>query len=320
MAIKSVPNDNISNSLKNIIGTLPKQYKDSDKFVDIISWNLRWFNHREPKRVENISTILSFLNADLFIFQEVEKGSLEKVKENLAIAGAGLYETFYGTTGGGQRIAFMWDTDWIRAKDDIKELFSKGEILTGDNKDVFPRLPLWGHFLSKSLDTNKNGFTFQLVGLHLKSQMGDGSSQRKIAAEKLAYWLTKDSNDTDADSILIGDFNKSPIDADWVSLHKLETEKKIKFKSINDNTEFSHLYYENKQHIGSRLDIAIVSTSAYKQMKAKKTEVIRWATIDNLLAGIDSKTVKEIKVILNSIKEDVSDHMPLFARYYSFEK
>jgi endonuclease/exonuclease/phosphatase family metal-dependent hydrolase len=320
MATKLIPNDNISKSLEKLIGTLPKQYKDSDKFLDVISWNLRWFNHREEKRVDNICTILGYLNADIFIFQEVENGSLEIVKQKLSEIGAGFYETFYGTTGGGQRIAFMWDTDWVRAKDNITELFGKRQVLTGDNKDVFPRLPLWGHFLARPVDASKSGFTFQLVGLHLKSQMNDFSSQRKIAAESLAYWLQKDANDTDADSILIGDWNKNPIDADWEALHQMETAKKIRFKSINDSSDFSHLYYENKHNLGSRLDMAIVSTQAYKQMAKKKTEVIRWATIDDLISSVDSKTTVEIKKIFKAIKEDISDHMPLFCRYYSIEK
>jgi exonuclease III len=319
-ATKVIPNDNISKSLEKIIGTLPKQYKDSDRFLDVISWNLRWFNHREEKRVDNICTILGYLNADIFVFQEVENGSLEIVKQKLSAMGAGFYETYYGTTGGGQRVAFMWDTDWVRAKNDIGELFAKGEVLTGDNKDVFPRLPLWGHFLARPIDNSKSGFTFQLVGLHLKSQMNDFSSQRKIAAEKLAYWLQKDSNDTDADSILIGDWNKNPIDADWEALHRMEADKKIKFKSINDASDFSHLYYQNKNELGSRLDMAIVSTQVCKQMAKKKTEVVKWTTFLDLVASADTKTVAEIKKILKAIKEDESDHLPLYCRYYSIEK
>lgn len=314
------PNDNISKSLKPIIGKLPAKYAGTENYLDLISWNLRWFNFRETERVKNISLILSYLNADIFVFQEVEKDSLEGVKEILKNNKAGLYETYYGTTGGGQRVAFMWDTEWIRPKDDINELFGKRTVMTGDNKDAFPRLPLWGHFLAKTTEPGKSGFTFQLVGLHLKSQMGDGGSQRRTAADKLAYWLEKESNDIDADSVLIGDWNKSPEDRDWQPLHNLEKEKKVKFQSINDASDFSHLYYQNKNDIGSRLDIALVSSSAAKNMVKKKTDVARWTTIDDLLASINQKTVVEIKKILDSIEENVSDHLPLYTRLYSFDK
>jgi len=37
-------------------------------------------------------------------------------------AGAGLYKVAYGTTGGDQQVAIMY-TEWVRASDDIKELF-----------------------------------------------------------------------------------------------------------------------------------------------------------------------------------------------------
>jgi hypothetical protein len=76
----------------------------------------------------------------------------------------------YGTTGGDQRIAVMYDLDWIRAKDDIEELFGKGTIIAGDGKDAFPRLPLYAYFTS--LSVGGEPFDFQLAGLHLKSQRG----------------------------------------------------------------------------------------------------------------------------------------------------
>ena len=66
--------------------------------------------------------------------------------------GAGHYKVVYGTTGGDQRIAIMYDMDWISAKDDIVELFGRGSVMTGEGKDAFPRLPLWGYFLCKSSD------------------------------------------------------------------------------------------------------------------------------------------------------------------------
>ncbi len=312
----NIPNDNISESLKNIVGGLDKKFKDSEEFLDIISWNLRWFDDKNPTRVQNIVEVLSFLNADIFVFQEIQNNSLDIVATKLVEMGAGNYTVFYGTTGGDQRVAIMYDKDWIRAKDDIQELFGKGMIKTGDNKDVFPRLPFYGFFLARSPRDLNLGFTFQLIGLHLKSQVGGGSSQRIIAAEKLSYWLQTEGELVDADVIMIGDWNKSPDDNDWAAIHKLEKAGKVKFKSINDTNDFSHLYYERKTKLGSRLDIALVSTSMATQMKNRKTKVIRWVTINELLKSADELKTTEIKAILNTIKEEVSDHMPLFSRYY----
>lgn len=312
----TIENDNISKAIQALTGGLPKKFQDSDDFLDIISWNLRWFNSREKERVDNIAAVLAFLNADIFVFQEVQFESLEEVKQILQKKKAGYYDVVYGNTGGGQRIAIMYDTEWVRTKDDIAELFGKKTVMTADNKDVFPRLPLYSYFQVKSPEATKSGFSFQLVGVHLKSQMGDGSSQRSMAAEKLMYWLDKEANDVDADTIIIGDWNKGPQDDDWDAIHKMEKLGKVKFNKINDATDFSHLYYENKTHIGSRLDIALVTSSASKSMLNKKADVAKWASIDDLVKTADEKTAKEIKDILNDIKTNISDHMPLLTRYY----
>ncbi len=312
----AIDNDNISNSLQEIIGKLEEKYRDSDDFLDIISWNLRWFNDKESERVSNIVEILTHFNSDIFVFEEIKSGSLDVVAKALSENGSGAYEVIYGDTGGDQRVAIMYDTSWVRAKDDILELFGKGQVKTGDNKDAFPRLPLCGYFQVKSPDPSKSGFSFQLVGVHLKSQMNDGSSQRRTAAEKLCWWLEHEASDVDSDTIIIGDWNKGPEDKDWSPVHKLEKEEKVRFKSINDSTDFSHLYYKNKNHLGSRLDVVLVTSDASENLKNKKTDVIRWTTIDELLAGADENTATNIRSILNNIKQKVSDHMPLFSRYY----
>lgn len=313
---KQIPFDNISKSLKKVIGNIPGEFKDSDEYFDLISWNLRWFNAGEPDRVKLVSEVLSHLNADIFVLEEIEPGSLEEVINILRQNKAGTYKVHYGTTGGDQRVAIVYDLEWIRSKDDIVELFGKGAVKTGDNKDVFPRLPLKGYFLAKSIDPKKTGFTFQLVGVHLKSQMGGGGSQRRMAAEKLAYWLEKEANDVDADTIIIGDWNKGPNDSDWDALHDMEKDDKVKFSSINDASDISHMYYKNKNEVGSRLDIVLSTTDAYEQMAGKKGQVVKWVRFNDLLQNAMNLKVSEIKAVIHEIREKLSDHMPLHVRYY----
>jgi predicted extracellular nuclease len=154
------------------------------------------------------------------------------------------------------------------------------------------------------------------VGVHLKSQMGDGGSQRRTAAEKLCWWLEKEADEVDADTIIIGDWNKGPEDADWKPIHKMEKAGKVLFEKINDTSDFSHLYYKNKQNFGSRLDVALVSVDAAHGLVGKKVDVIKWTTIDDLIQSASDKKVAEIKAILDDIKLNISDHMPLFTRYY----
>ncbi len=307
-----IENDNLSELL---IGKIPEKYQDGDEFLDVVSWNLRWFNEKDALRVERITEILSILNSDIFVFQEIRNGSLDIVASKLNEKGAGFYKVEYGTTGGDQRVAIMYDLDWVRAKDDVKELFGKKTVLTVEGKDAFPRLPLWGYFTSKSPYPDKRGFDFQLAGLHLKSQMGGGESQRRLAADKLAYWLKTEAANVDSDAILIGDWNKTPDSEEWDSLVELEKEGFIRFREINDNSDFSHLYYKNKNHIGSKLDIAVVTTEV--PMQAPQAETIRWVTLDDLLAS--NPKASEIKEYLKEIKTKISDHMPIFSRYYMYE-
>jgi mRNA deadenylase 3'-5' endonuclease subunit Ccr4 len=141
-------NDHLSRAFEDLV---PKEYKGTDRFLDVISWNIRWFNAGNRERVRKVVDVLNALNADIIVLQEIEENSLDLVAEKLRNGGAGDYKVKYGTTGGDQRVSMMYDLDWIRAKDDINELFGKRSVLTADGKDAFPRLPLCGYFTSLSM-------------------------------------------------------------------------------------------------------------------------------------------------------------------------
>jgi endonuclease/exonuclease/phosphatase family metal-dependent hydrolase len=311
-----VSNDNISRAF-DVTGLVPERLRGTDEFLDIVTWNIRYFHHYDSNRVERISDILSALNADIIVLQEILDGSLEPVAERLAALGAGHYQVQYGTTGGNQRVALMWDLDWVRTKDDIKELVNKKEVLASDGKDAFPRLPLWANFTSISELEGSDPFDFQIVGIHLKSQRGGGGPQRKAAGNWLAKWLKGDAQSVDSDVIIIGDWNEEPNASSWASLSKLEKEDTVRFRSINSKSHISHLYYKNKSHIGSRLDLAAVSVAAYDEV-AGDPEVVRWASLDNFLDT--QPKAKEIKNFLKQIRYDISDHMPVITRFYFEEQ
>ena len=159
MKLSKPKNDRISAVFESIV---PDQYRGTDRFLDIITWNLRWFTSRDIKRVDRVTAIMDALNADIFVCQEIECGSLDAIAERLSNNGAGHYKVAYGTTGGDQRIAMMYDMDWIRAKSDIVELLGKDQVLTSDGKNAFPRLPLYENFAGLSHESDP--FDFQLLG------------------------------------------------------------------------------------------------------------------------------------------------------------
>lgn len=69
-AVPVPANDNIT----KLIGKVLPQYHDTDDYIDIVQWNLRWFNSKEPKRVDAIYKVLAQLNSDIYVFQEVADG------------------------------------------------------------------------------------------------------------------------------------------------------------------------------------------------------------------------------------------------------
>lgn len=302
-------NDHLSIGFEDIV---PDKYKGTDQFLDVITWNLFWFHHKDEERVKTITDILEQLNGDIFVFQEVVNESLDGIAEELAQRGAGNYEVNYGTTGGNQRIAIMHDLDWIRTKDDVTELFGKRQVMTANNKDAFPRLPLHGVFTAPPME-HGNAFDFHLVGLHLKSQRGGGSEQRQRAAEKLSEWMVQEAYKIDEDVIMLGDWNKEPNSDDWKAITDLEQDGHVFFSGINDESDISHLMYQKKTRVGSRLDAAAISVAAFDEVKADPT-VVKWKNLDKMLDS--TQKAKQIKENLKFIKKNISDHMPVVTRFY----
>jgi endonuclease/exonuclease/phosphatase family metal-dependent hydrolase len=210
----------------------------------------------------------------------------------------------------------LYDTEWVRAKDEIHEIVGKREVLTRAGKDAFPRLPLWGYFTGLPVNVRNESFDFQLVGVHLKSQLGDGvtdKEQRHKAAAWLARWLEGDAQDVDADVLVVGDWNEPPSADTWQPFADLEADEKVFFRRVNDDDAISHLMYKRKDDIGSRLDIKVASASAggYRRGDPK---VVRWTTLVKLLAGNPSAAA--IKQFIREVSRDLSDHMPVVSRFY----
>jgi endonuclease/exonuclease/phosphatase family metal-dependent hydrolase len=309
-------NDNISRGF-DAVGIIPERLRGSDLFLDIVTWNIRFFHHHDADRVKRVTDILAVLNADIIVLQEILNASLAPVADGLRANGAGHYEVAYGTTGGNQRVAMLWDLDWVRSKDDVRELFGRGQVMTADGKDAFPRLPLWSAFTLRQQRVDADPFDFQLVGVHLKSQRGGGDTQRRLAGEWLASWLDSTAPHYDADVVVLGDWNEPPDSTNWQALHALEDQGRALFRSINNQTAISHFYYKNRSDLGSRLDLAALSIAASDEV-AGDPEVVRWAHLDTFLET--QPRASEIKEFLKELSQDVSDHMPVITRFYLEEQ
>lgn len=296
--VAPVANDHISGMIGDLV---PDALQGDDRFLDIVTWNIRFFTSEMPSRVSTIASVLDELNADIFVFQEIANGALDPVRDALVARGSGSYRVRYGTTGGDQRVAVMYDLDWIRAKAEVHELFGGEQLIDPEtNKDAFPRLPLHTEFTAHR---EQRPFDFHLVGVHLKSQRGGGGGQRRTAANRLMKWVSEEASDEDA--IILGDWNAVATKPEWSSVRSLEKKGKVHFLSWNPAKEASHFFRSGE---GSKLDYVLVTESANEVSVDGRSKVIPWRAFD------------QSELIRRSIINHISDHLPTLSRFYFQDK
>lgn len=76
---------------------------------------------------------------------------------------------------------------------------------------------------------------------------GSGQPQRNTAAEWLGQWLQDQAAQLDSNVLIMGDWNETPSADTWASLHQLEHQGEVEFKSLNSESNYSHLYYKSKK-------------------------------------------------------------------------
>ncbi|MCW8130572.1 MAG: hypothetical protein KIS92_09505 [Planctomycetota bacterium] len=334
-------NDNTSHAFADYV---PKEYRDTSRFLDVLQWNIEWFGaaksqSKDRQRFDRVVDILEAFNSDLFVLQEIAgpskdgryPGVLDSVAEELNRRGAGDYVVFYTEAGGEQRVAMMWDRDWIRAKSEVEDLFPRGKYQEDGEKDPFAgRTPLYGYFSARipagssaALPPGAEKFDFQVLGVHLKA-MAEGASQRRESAEILADWLRNTAPLTDSDTMILGDWNASPDAPEWAPFHKLENDPKVNahFRDINDPSDYSYLWLANRSNkFMSRIDLNAITLASDDQIVDKKiAKVVKWLPIQEALEKSGSMTNKEVVAVLREVKETISDHLPTLARFYIRQK
>ncbi len=334
--VVTTENDNFSRGFESLV---PDEFRDTPGYLNILQWNIEWFGARksvekDKERFGAVVEILGALNADLFVFQEIAgpssdgryPGVLDAVAEELTQKGLGHYVVYYTEAGGEQRVAMMWDQDWIRAKREAHDLFERGTHLTDDGKDAFAgRTPLRGYFSARlpgaagdAPGEGSDKFDFQVLGVHLKA-MTEGAAQRLESAKVLAEWLEKEAPKTDHDALIMGDWNAPPGDDCWKPFHDLERKpgSRVRFTDINDASDFSYLWLANRSaKYVSRIDLTAVSLASETPPPQIAGKVVRWNPIQEVIARAGSLTAKEVADVLKQVKESVSDHLPTATRFY----
>jgi endonuclease/exonuclease/phosphatase family metal-dependent hydrolase len=320
-------NDNLSAALSDLV---PEWARDTDRFINVVQWNIEWFGAaksaaKDRKRHGLVVRILSALNADLFVFQEVAgpsrdgryPGVLDSIAATLTRRGLGDYRVEYTQAGGEQRVAMMWDRDFLRAKDEVADLFPRGTHTIPNGKDAFAgRTPLYGFFETRT-SAPGDRFDFQTLGVHLKA-MGDGAPQRKKSAEVLSRWMTGPGSQIDADIVILGDFNAPPSDAaSWAPFHALENANpSVKFREINDESDFSYLWLANQSsRFVSRIDLSVVALSG-EFVPQTLARPIRWKPLEEAIARAGNLQAPAVRQLMRELKERISDHLPTISQFY----
>lgn len=339
--VLTAENDNVSRAFAKFV---PERYRDTARFIDVLQWNIEWFGAAKSKakdreRFDRVVDILEAFNSDLFVLQEIAgpsadgryPGVLDGVAEELTRRGAGDYVVFYTNAGGEQRVATMWDRDWVRAKSEVQELFERGKYQKPGKKDPFAgRTPLYGYFSARipagsnvTVPSGAEKFDFQALGVHLKA-MAEGAPQRRESAKILADWLTKTAPLTDSDTMILGDWNAGPDAPEWAPIRALEQGPgpRVHFSKINDPSDYSYLWLANrKEKFMSRIDLTAITLSSEKQIVKKQVaKVVKWLPIEEALAKAGSMTHKDVVKVLKEVKETISDHLPTLARFYIKQK
>lgn len=335
LGVVTAPNDNLSQAIDDLV---PEKYRGTDRYLDVVQWNIEWFGaaksrQKDKQRRDLILQILGALNGDLFIFQEVAgpskdgryPGVLDSIADELTQEDFGEYVVAYTRAGGEQRVAMMWDRDFLRAKTDVEELFSRGTYSMPDGSDPFAtRTPLHGYFSARLPEAGGGGtadaFDFQVLGVHLKA-MGSGHPQRLESAKILARWLTDEAPKMDTDTLIMGDWNAGPDSSCWKPFHDLENQGKVGFRKINDPSDYSYLWLDNKQDkFLSRIDLTLASVASMTQVVGDAAHVIKWKPIEEALAIAGNYKDAEVIKVLKQAKETISDHLPTVTRFYFTER
>lgn len=110
------------------------------------------------------------------------------------------------------------------------------------------------------------------------------------------------SDAADEDVIIAGDWNAISSKPEFKVIRDLEASGAVKFESFASKNEASHFYKNGK---GTRLDYIVISASAARASVEGLSRVIPW-----------SEYLKTGKSALATIVDQISDHMPVLARFY----
>lgn len=183
--------------------------------VTVGSFNIRFFGSsddfaRSKEEIKALATYIKDMNCDVVCCQEIDhsgdanengKRDLRELMDSLGDK----FSSWYGQTGGGQGLLFIWRNDRVELKDRGELNGIHREKPPGSNKKSFPRIPLSAYVRPKN-----GGPDFRLITVHL---YWGNNKARFHEAKQLNSWVKAylAEHGSDKDVLLIGDCNTKPL-------------------------------------------------------------------------------------------------------------
>lgn len=171
-----------------------------DKTLDVITWNIEWFGDPsngpddEELQFENVKTVLTTLDADIYAFQEISNSS----QFNRLVDELEAYGGFEASFSQQQKTAFMFKRATVDSLD--SGLITQG-MISFDWANG--RLPLMFQFNANIDGMQREIFSFNI---HAKAFGDQESYNRRVnASEQMKNFL--DFNHLNDNVILLGDYN-----------------------------------------------------------------------------------------------------------------
>jgi len=212
----------------------------ADEAIRLASWNIRIFSDGSRDDAELNKICQNLKDYDFVSIVELrDEKVLQRTEAILQAMGKDYDYQVSDAVGRGvkERYAFLYDASKV-------EVVEPGTIFP-DPEDVFIREPYYASFRSGKFD-------FTIIAIHVI--WGDTVGERRAEIQKLAdvYSHVQESNSSEQDVILAGDFNREPNDVEsyaplrnisfMMPLFSLPQKSHIKESSLYDNIWFQSEY------------------------------------------------------------------------------
>ncbi len=248
-------------------------------YFEIATWNIEWFPKNNAKTVNLVKDIIRDIDIDLIAVQEIASiKSFNTLVDSLP-GWKGVLSNDQYSNGTYQKTGILYKSDFI-------SISSVYNIFENDSYP-FPRPPLSAYVEIK--DINGVQYNFSVIILHLKAFSGDSNEQRrKEAILKLEDFISNEiDNGADADFIVLGDWNDRVSDAENDNVFLPFLDKPDQYSLITEN--FTTL-----------IDHILITSGSLDEYGSGETEVL------------------DLQKQLYNYSSDVSDHLPVMARFKGF--